>query len=243
MSAIDGNELLFENDHSKECRICFSNDSLNDMISPCLCSGTIAYVHRKCLDYSRLKSPNSKASSFCNMCRFKYVVQIVTNNDRKDLLIYYLLVIRDFILVSFWFPPFIALLALFLKISDADDYTIQNLFPNSFNEFLRYCFSAMKLLLIIGLIIVILTLLCAFCSFTTRNGLYFPATFKKVHILFICAFFLMAFLIHFSFMNLQCRMEDHNKKLELKKCIVQNLRERNINLEKDPSKDEQIIPH
>lgn len=46
---------------SRQCRICLAeensptdnnNDKNNEMIRPCVCSGTIAYVHQSCLiDY------------------------------------------------------------------------------------------------------------------------------------------------------------------------------------------------
>ena len=32
------------------CRICLSETEQRDMISPCACSGTNKYVHRKCLN-------------------------------------------------------------------------------------------------------------------------------------------------------------------------------------------------
>lgn len=32
-----------------ECRICFDSDNPHDMVSPCLCAGSIAYIHRTCL--------------------------------------------------------------------------------------------------------------------------------------------------------------------------------------------------
>lgn len=59
--------INFDNEQSS-CRICFGtalDDS--DLIEPCLCKGTIAKVHRKCLE----KWLNIRGSTKCEMCRFK----------------------------------------------------------------------------------------------------------------------------------------------------------------------------
>ena len=39
---------------TKECRICLQSDDQDDMIAPCLCSGSSKYVHRSCLDRWRI---------------------------------------------------------------------------------------------------------------------------------------------------------------------------------------------
>jgi len=55
----------------KQCRICLETDNENDLISPCLCSGSSADVHRKCLDNWRSLNTNGKAFKFCNVCEFE----------------------------------------------------------------------------------------------------------------------------------------------------------------------------
>jgi hypothetical protein len=54
------------------CRICM-DDTVVDMIAPCLCSGSSKFVHRSCLDKWR-SSPSSNYSKFneCGVCKFKY---------------------------------------------------------------------------------------------------------------------------------------------------------------------------
>ncbi|RUP50419.1 hypothetical protein BC936DRAFT_139170 [Jimgerdemannia flammicorona] len=59
------------------CRICFSgpddeDESLGRLISPCLCSGTMKYVHIGCLN--RWRGASQKKTSFfeCDSCKYRY---------------------------------------------------------------------------------------------------------------------------------------------------------------------------
>lgn len=59
------------------CRICLEADGYEDfgsLISPCKCSGTAAYVHRKCLDAWRAEcvTRNPDILTACNECQFPY---------------------------------------------------------------------------------------------------------------------------------------------------------------------------
>jgi hypothetical protein len=54
----------------KMCRICLNYDDL-EYISPCLCKGTMKYVHRECLNEWR-NSENKLALNNCTECKFKY---------------------------------------------------------------------------------------------------------------------------------------------------------------------------
>lgn len=64
---IDGGHDSFDDEQSS-CRICFGT-SLDDgdLIEPCLCRGTIAKVHRKCLE----RWLNLRRTTKCELCRFK----------------------------------------------------------------------------------------------------------------------------------------------------------------------------
>ncbi|PAA73628.1 hypothetical protein BOX15_Mlig008835g1 [Macrostomum lignano] len=82
-SAADSNELI--------CRICHSSETeamapasdnnsdcqtaaANPLISPCLCSGTLKYVHRDCLQYW-VKSQDIK---MCELCHFGFIMSVST---------------------------------------------------------------------------------------------------------------------------------------------------------------------
>ncbi|XP_063363877.1 E3 ubiquitin-protein ligase MARCHF2 isoform X3 [Cydia amplana] len=52
------------------CRICFGGASAERLERPCGCRGTIAAVHRSCLERWLLQA----ATSYCELCRHHYVV-------------------------------------------------------------------------------------------------------------------------------------------------------------------------
>mmetsp|Transcript_2217 Transcript_2217/g.5118 ORF Transcript_2217/g.5118 Transcript_2217/m.5118 type:complete len:400 (-) Transcript_2217:4150-5349(-) len=65
-------------DTNKTCRICFQDQEEDGfwqsrLISPCLCRGTMQYVHIECLNQWRLNSPSSSAFYKCPQCGFKYL--------------------------------------------------------------------------------------------------------------------------------------------------------------------------
>ncbi|CAF4624047.1 unnamed protein product [Rotaria sp. Silwood1] len=60
MSAGSDTGLLLSNDQLKQCRICLDTDNPDDIISPCLCTGNSAYVHRTCLNYWRAENKRGK---------------------------------------------------------------------------------------------------------------------------------------------------------------------------------------
>ena len=73
---------LFESMENKFCRICFEKETkVNPLISPCLCEGTIKYVHQSCLKHwieiSNIKPNLSK----CEICKCKYMIRFF--QDRK----------------------------------------------------------------------------------------------------------------------------------------------------------------
>ncbi|KAF9462137.1 hypothetical protein BDZ94DRAFT_1166369 [Collybia nuda] len=60
----------------KQCRICLdgqgSEDELGRLIRPCLCKGSISYVHIKCLQTWRTTSASNSAFFACPQCRYQY---------------------------------------------------------------------------------------------------------------------------------------------------------------------------
>lgn len=52
------------------CRICLEED---DLITPCKCSGTTAYVHERCL----LRWLSTSGRTNCEICQYEYIFQEV----------------------------------------------------------------------------------------------------------------------------------------------------------------------
>ncbi|KAL8518717.1 hypothetical protein ACS0TY_009894 [Phlomoides rotata] len=51
-----------------ECRICQEEDSVNNLESPCACSGSLKYAHRKCVQHWC----NEKGDITCEICHQQY---------------------------------------------------------------------------------------------------------------------------------------------------------------------------
>ncbi|CAF1576756.1 unnamed protein product [Didymodactylos carnosus] len=134
----------------KLCRICYETDNENDLISPCLCSGSSAYVHRKCLDNWRSLNTNGKSFSFCNVCQFKYVIEPVIDDptaDRKRLLLYRFLVTRDITVIMLLVQLIIVGIAFLLQLIDKKEKHIKDLYPDSMKSFGVYYLSSFILCL------------------------------------------------------------------------------------------------
>ncbi|KAF9229207.1 hypothetical protein BS17DRAFT_798810 [Gyrodon lividus] len=65
-----------QHQQEKQCRICFDGDeadpSSGRLFKPCLCTGTISYVHVNCLQKWRHSSHSNNAFWRCPQCHFHY---------------------------------------------------------------------------------------------------------------------------------------------------------------------------
>lgn len=65
----------------KICRICYENETEeNKLISPCLCQGSVKYVHESCLKTwinNQINNPQEKG--ICEICKFKYWLKFTTH--------------------------------------------------------------------------------------------------------------------------------------------------------------------
>lgn len=60
------------------CRVC--SETGGELLSPCLCSGSVQFVHRECLN--RWRSTSSRAFQTCEICEYNYVIQITNVSQR-----------------------------------------------------------------------------------------------------------------------------------------------------------------
>eukprot|EP00759_Apiculatamorpha_spiralis_P003795 PhF_6_TR11745/c0_g1_i1/m.19213 len=63
------------------CRICRDDTNAEELIQPCRCTGSMAYVHRSCLDKwrSQCLARNSINSSRCEVCHSPFMLSIQYN--------------------------------------------------------------------------------------------------------------------------------------------------------------------
>jgi len=64
----------YEDDFSGEptCRICLGDEFDGRMISPCLCKGSMRFVHIECLTQWRTTSRNKESFFACDSCQYRY---------------------------------------------------------------------------------------------------------------------------------------------------------------------------
>ncbi|XP_054469022.1 LOW QUALITY PROTEIN: E3 ubiquitin-protein ligase MARCHF3-like [Anoplopoma fimbria] len=53
------------------CRICHDSGAQEELLSPCECSGTLAPIHRGCLE----RWLSASGTSFCELCHYQFTVQ------------------------------------------------------------------------------------------------------------------------------------------------------------------------
>jgi len=63
------------------CRICLETEPEDDLFSPCLCNGTMKYVHRSCLQQWRLSTINPHFITHCSHCLYPY--QIIRSSSER----------------------------------------------------------------------------------------------------------------------------------------------------------------
>jgi len=129
------------------------NDNEKDLISPCLCTGGSAYVHRKCLDNWRSINKDGRSFKYCDVCQFEYIIEPVIDDpsaDRKRLWIFRLLVTRDILLILLLFQAIIIGMTFSLEAMDKKNNSIKQFYPTSMSSFLIYYLSS--LILFFGLL-------------------------------------------------------------------------------------------
>lgn len=65
----------------KSCRFCLDGSDVNDLISPCACKGSNAWVHRKCLDTWILANHRPDAAIRCPTCKIDYTSTRILSPD------------------------------------------------------------------------------------------------------------------------------------------------------------------
>ncbi|GAA6227230.1 E3 ubiquitin-protein ligase MARCH3-like isoform X1 [Lates japonicus] len=53
------------------CRVCHDSGAQEELLSPCECSGTLATIHRSCLEHWL----SASGTSFCELCHYQFTVQ------------------------------------------------------------------------------------------------------------------------------------------------------------------------
>jgi len=123
----------------KICRICQDDDG--DLIAPCRCSGSIKWVHRKCLDEWRAQSFNSQNFVSCSMCKQSYVFERINQSEEAKTK-YRLLILRDFLLLLAALAAFVGVCIAIAMLVNYFEFPMAQLLPAEWQSgFLRYFFA------------------------------------------------------------------------------------------------------
>jgi hypothetical protein len=65
-----------EDEDDIQCRICFGDEDVGRLISPCLCKGSMRFVHLDCLNQWRISAANATSYFQCDQCKYRYSIQV-----------------------------------------------------------------------------------------------------------------------------------------------------------------------
>ena len=121
-----------------DCRLCFDEDTITNLIYPCQCSGTSKYVHKNCLNEWRTLADNREAFNKCFECgySYKFTNEVIHQISQWHNLLKH--ISRN--LISFTVLNFIimSLIAMFLYIVDIDHKMPKLLIRPSNNSSINY---------------------------------------------------------------------------------------------------------
>ena len=82
--------IHFQNNEEKICRICYETDETESiLISPCACSGTMAYIHDHCLK-KWIKIKNISYDNYrCEQCRKELIMRKLHPEETFKLMLFY----------------------------------------------------------------------------------------------------------------------------------------------------------
>lgn len=63
----------------RTCRICLEDDSANDLISPCRCSGSLSEVHELCLKTWLISKNNDMHNAKCEICQTVLLMSLLVS--------------------------------------------------------------------------------------------------------------------------------------------------------------------
>lgn len=73
-------DTTYTSQHEMECRICRSGEKAGLIVSPCLCKGSMGYVHCQCLE----EWLNVSSRTNCNICSFAFTIIRVRQYTWQD---------------------------------------------------------------------------------------------------------------------------------------------------------------
>lgn len=146
MPSLDPANDKTEDDSAPQCRICLSCEDSDDLIMPCLCSGSAAWIHRTCLDDWRAINVGRKAFSECSTCFFRYTIEpsrTAEEAEKSRSRKLRLRVIRDVMMGVVCVVAAMCLIAVLIgRLDEAAGSPLRRIWPSSINHLYVYWLCA-----------------------------------------------------------------------------------------------------
>jgi hypothetical protein len=113
-------------------------ENQDTLIHPCLCSGSMKYVHTDCLDKWRIK--NSYTFSTCPTCQYNYHISEISTNRKSVLIKFYFWICFDLICCLIGFESISFILGLLI---DRQNIYNQLIYGHLMSIFLIGCLSSL----------------------------------------------------------------------------------------------------
>eukprot|EP00164_Ancoracysta_twista_P000173 GFYU01000251.1.p1 GENE.GFYU01000251.1~~GFYU01000251.1.p1 ORF type:complete len:366 (+),score=62.83 GFYU01000251.1:139-1236(+) len=158
----------------RTCRFCLERDEPDTMIKPCLCTGTMRWVHRECLDRWRAVG-GERSFTKCTECNFDYQFEVFMPHDESKISAaktkFRLFVARDTLLIFLIIQIFIALLGYMTAEIDGDHGShLRNLFPEIISSHYKTTYYLCGLVLFLALIGLVGSLLYCISKVNTDDS-------------------------------------------------------------------------
>ena len=75
-----------EDEDEPTCRICFGGEEDGELIEPCKCAGSMALIHRSCLDAVRVSGFDPSSLVKCGLCKENYILEGTGGGPRQELI-------------------------------------------------------------------------------------------------------------------------------------------------------------
>tara|TARA_A100001015_G_scaffold304030_1_gene394608 strand:- start:2044 stop:2835 length:792 start_codon:yes stop_codon:yes gene_type:complete len=167
---------IIENEQEEKfCRICLESENPEELISPCLCSGTQKYVHKYCLNTWRYQDTQSDNFIRCNECRTEFKIK------KREYTKTALLFKKIFVFLK---KKYLILSILIITLNSLIGYGIYNIINQDFYIYLNFYVLGAIFNSILQTLYLILLILLKCCSTYLKNIFKLNKKLQPTYILF-----------------------------------------------------------
>lgn len=200
-------DIQSQTNTTETCRICLEEDSIDNMLHPCKCTGSSKYVHKGCLNEWRNITTNRDNQYKCEICNYRY--KVTPSRENRTCFVKTVLSPNCFYVLM---NIFAYLLSLILQAIDSNNNLIRYIYQSKQNDSreismiywiisLGFCLLILIVYLIVGMMTIKNKKL--YCNLYRSNLKLFSYLSFFVGISFVMKFYSIAvILIEYTIYNL-----------------------------------------